>query len=368
MIIRKNLLLIKIFQKNIKHPEYYSSDLRLEGYVYLFRGIVSKTVGYVFVQNFKHNLIIWERFLPSITKFFKKLLILFHTSNKRRIVQIFFPGDIADIYFTSEVFDKPLTEYFKEEKLRQIILTLTDKILRLNVFNRYNNTKEKITFHTTMGTILDCYLNNPDVIAVWLCYYTKLEIISLLFKDNENDGYVSDIVESNIPKDNNDESNTSEDNNNKKRKPNPIFLLAKNNSNSSIKPTANSNLHFPTPYVFKKNPKNYENVNDEELQNLRNRLKELESLNLKDQLVITDIGKNMNIRKNEIKEISKQIEMYTKQEILLPPPKEKTNEEIEDEMEADLLRFRYLTYQPNTSYKGKENDLFLQKEKKMNLI
>jgi hypothetical protein len=137
-----------------------------------------------------------------------------------------------------------------------------------------------------------------------------LEIISFLFKDNENDGYTSELVESTISEDNNDESNISEDNSNKKRKPNPIFLLAKSNSNS--KPTTNSNLYSPIPYVFKKNSKNYENINDEELQNLRNRLKELESLNLKDQLVITDIRKIMNIRKNEIKEISKQIEMYTK--------------------------------------------------------
>jgi hypothetical protein len=212
-----------------------------------------------------------------------------------------------------------------------------------------------------MGTILDCYLKNPDVIAVWLSYYPKLEIISLLFKNNENDGYVSDIVESNIPKDNNDELNTSEGNN-KKRKSNSIFLLAKSNSN--IKPTTNSNLYSSTPYVFKKNPKNYENINDNELQNLRNRLKELESLNLKDQLVIADIRKHMNIRKNEIKQISKQIELYTKQEILLHPPKEKTKEEIEDEMEADLLRFRYQTYKPNTSYKKKKNDLVIQSEKK----
>jgi hypothetical protein len=43
--------------------------------------------------------------------------------------------------------------------------------------------------------------------------------------------------------------------------------------------------------------------------------------------------------------------LYTKQDILLhqPPPRDKTKEEIEDEIEADLLRFRYQTYQPNIS-------------------
>jgi hypothetical protein len=53
---------------------------------------------------------------------------------------------------------------------------------------------------------LDCYLNNPDIIALWISYYPKLDIISLLFKDYESDCYISDIVESNISKDNNDKS------------------------------------------------------------------------------------------------------------------------------------------------------------------
>jgi hypothetical protein len=57
--------------------------------------------------------------------------------------------------------------------------------------------------------------------------------------------------------------------------------------------------------------------------------------------------------------------MYTKKEILLPPPspKDKTKEETEHEIKADLLRFRYKTYQPNTSYKRKENDFLLQRDK-----
>jgi hypothetical protein len=57
--------------------------------------------------------------------------------------------------------------------------------------------------------------------------------------------------------------------------------------------------------------------------------------------------------------------LYSRKEILLPPPppKEKIKEEIENEIEADLLRFRYQSYQPNTSYKGKENDFLLQREK-----
>jgi hypothetical protein len=60
-------------------------------------------------------------------------------------------------------------------------------------------------------------------------------------------------------------------------------------------------------------------------------------------IYITEIRKNINIRKGEIKEVSQQIELHTKQEILLLPPllRVKTKEEIEDEIGTDLLRFKY---------------------------
>jgi hypothetical protein len=67
-----------------------------------------------------------------------------------------------------------------------------------------------------------------------------MKIISLLLKDNESDGYISEVVESNIPKDNNN-----------KPKKDSIFLLTMK-SNSDIKPTINSNFHSSTPYIFKK--------------------------------------------------------------------------------------------------------------------
>jgi hypothetical protein len=66
-----------------------------------------------------------------------------------------------------------------------------------------------------------------------------------------------------------------------------------------------------------------------------------------------------------MKGISKQIELYTKQEILLPPPplKEKTKEEIEKEIEIDLLKLRHKIYQPNSSYRAKKDNFLLQREK-----
>jgi hypothetical protein len=280
-------------QQKIKNPAYYSTNKRLQGHVTEMLGILSNINGFVPRQNEKY--IIWERLPPKITKYYEKVLIIFHNSNKRRTIEIFFPeNDILNIYLSSQVYDDPLTSYFKEkEKYTQTTFTNTDLEYRLNVFNRYNNTEEKFTLDTTIGTMIDCYMNSPDIIALWLSFYPKLDIITLLFKNNESDGYISVVVESNIPKDNNDKS-----------KKDSIFLLTMK-SNSNIKSTFslsstskfNSNFHSSTPYIFKKNVINYENVNNKELENLQKRLKELKSLNLKDQHTITKIRKTINCMK-----------------------------------------------------------------------
>jgi hypothetical protein len=100
-------------------------------------------------------------------------------------------------------------------------------------------------------------------------------IISLLFKDNESDGYTIEVAKSNIPK----------NDNNNKLKTNPIYLFT-TKSNSNIKPITNSNLHSSTPYIFNNNIKNYENINNTELENLQKSCQELELLNLKDQYTL----------------------------------------------------------------------------------
>jgi hypothetical protein len=51
------------------------------------------------------------------------------------------------------------------------------------------------------------------------------------------------------------------------------------------------------------------------------------------------------------------MKLFTKQEILLHLPKYKTKEEIEEEIETDLLRFRYQTY------KAKEKISFFKEKK-----
>jgi hypothetical protein len=145
----------------------------------------------------------------EITKYYGKVLIIFHTSNTRRTVQIFFPNisNLADIYFTSEYYDTTIREFLeKEEKQRQSKFSHIDLKYKLNAYNLYYIIEEIFSLQTTLGTMFDCYLNNPDVIPLWLSYYPKLDIISLLFKDNESDGYTSKVVESNIPEDNNDKS------------------------------------------------------------------------------------------------------------------------------------------------------------------
>jgi hypothetical protein len=140
-------------------------------------GILSNIHGFIPEQN--NKFIIWERVLHKITKYFGKLLIIFHTNNTRRTVQIFFPNisNFPDMNFYSEHYDTTTQEFL-----------------------------EKFTLDTKVGIMLDYHLNNPDIIALWLSFYPKLDIITLLFKNNESDGYISEVVESNIPKDNNDKS------------------------------------------------------------------------------------------------------------------------------------------------------------------
>jgi hypothetical protein len=115
--------------------------------------------------------------------------------------------------------------------------------------------------------MVDCYLSNTNVIALWLSYYPKLDIILLLFKDNENEGYICEVVELNIPKVINDKS-----------KKDSIFLLTMK-SNFNLMPTINSNIHSSTPYIFNNNIKNYKNINNIEVENLQKLHKELKSLN-----------------------------------------------------------------------------------------
>jgi hypothetical protein len=62
-------------EQNVTHPEYYSSNKRLQGYVTALRGIVQRIEGRPTTQNNKY--IIGEKYLPTITKYLKKLLIIF---------------------------------------------------------------------------------------------------------------------------------------------------------------------------------------------------------------------------------------------------------------------------------------------------
>jgi hypothetical protein len=56
--------------------------MRLRGYVIELKSIVQRIEGFPTIQNNKY--IIGEKFLPTITKYFKKLLIIFHTGKKTK--------------------------------------------------------------------------------------------------------------------------------------------------------------------------------------------------------------------------------------------------------------------------------------------
>jgi hypothetical protein len=51
-----------------------------------------------------------------------------------------------------------------------------------------------------VGDIITCFLNNPDVIALWLSFIPTFSIFSLLFNNNDQEGYISNDIESNSEK------------------------------------------------------------------------------------------------------------------------------------------------------------------------
>jgi hypothetical protein len=141
-----------------------------------------------------------------------------------------------------------LNKFFQdEEEYRYLKFDELELKCRLNGYNFFNKTRKKNDLDLSMRTIIDCYMNNPDVIALWLFYY--------------------------IPENDNDKS-----------KKDSIFLLTVK-CNSNIKPTFsssstfkfNSNFHSSTPYIFNKYVINYENINYEELEKLQKPHKQLES-------------------------------------------------------------------------------------------
>jgi hypothetical protein len=90
---------------------------------------------------------------------------------------MFFPNisNIVDLYLYSKHYDTTIREFLEEEeKHRQSKFTPTDLIYQLNTYNLYNKTRQNFNINTSLGTLVDSYLNNSDVIALCLSYFPKL--------------------------------------------------------------------------------------------------------------------------------------------------------------------------------------------------
>jgi hypothetical protein len=67
----------------------------------------------------------------------------------------------------------------------------------INNFNIFvNNTK--IVPKTRVRDIITCFLHNHDVIVLWLSNILTFSIISLLKFNNNREGYISEVIESNL--------------------------------------------------------------------------------------------------------------------------------------------------------------------------
>jgi hypothetical protein len=80
------------------------------------------------------------------------------------------------MYFYSEYYDITIREFLEEEKKhRKSKFTPTDLQFKLNVFSFYNNSEPDFNLYTTLGTMVNRYLNNPDSIDLCLSYYLNRE-------------------------------------------------------------------------------------------------------------------------------------------------------------------------------------------------
>jgi hypothetical protein len=68
------------------------------------------------------------------------------------------------------------------------------------IFNIFNHYTAKIAPKTTVRDIITGFLNKPDVITLWLSFNPHFSIISLLFNNNDKEGYINKEIESNLEK------------------------------------------------------------------------------------------------------------------------------------------------------------------------
>jgi hypothetical protein len=138
---------------------------------------------------------IWigERGLIFIPRIYDKLLIVFHTG----IRIFFFSFDICNL---NEILNHLIREVEREQQFGLADHFDDDYHHIIYKFNLFTNDEWKITPKTRVEDIIICFLHKLDVIASWISFIPTFSIISLLINNNNEEGYISKDIESNLTK------------------------------------------------------------------------------------------------------------------------------------------------------------------------
>jgi hypothetical protein len=104
-------------------------------------------------------------------------LIVFHTSGKNGKTVIYFPHSQISVFsfHTSRLYE-----------------TLNQQICNIE--------RQKLVIHYHFvdlfyQNIIDCFLNNADIMALWVSYNPTFTVFSLVFNNNDQEGYISKDIE-----------------------------------------------------------------------------------------------------------------------------------------------------------------------------
>jgi hypothetical protein len=118
---------------------------------------------------------IGERGLTFIPRIYNKLLIVFHTCQRNRKINLYFPDSpISSFSFDTDSYNNTLNSQIR--KMEQRILGGTrhydDKKYEqiIDVFNEFTDGEIEITSKTKVNEILVCFMYNAVVIALWMSY------------------------------------------------------------------------------------------------------------------------------------------------------------------------------------------------------
>jgi hypothetical protein len=135
---------------------------------------------------------IGEKGLTFIPRIYNKLLIVFHTCQRNRKIDLYFPNSsLPPFSFDTDSYNDTLNSQIRkmEQRLFGVGKHFDEVIYErmIKYFNDFTNGEIKITPKTKVNDILICFMHNVDVIALWISNIPQFSIVSLLFNNNDRE-------------------------------------------------------------------------------------------------------------------------------------------------------------------------------------